>query len=524
MGLRDGRTWSAPITTAADQTRAHKVIYFALAVLGFSFWFFAAVPFASHRETYAWLAGSTTQTVLQQFSFGGASTYRPLSQAVIFPLFLWLDAGTFPTSVVRQGVLQGLVYTLFVTGWWLLYRSAPQRRVFAALALVAGAVLFSGYVHLFHIYGLMYVPVILTLGAVIGWNATDRLEANAPWLALVTTVLVLWHPFAAALFVACYAGFYLERFHIHDGRQHLKTLLLLLVPTVGIFCVVVLFGRDSHAVDSRLAAFLASYRTNEVNIVASAVVLMLACVTALSMVSSIRRGVLIALIAAAAGVAFLANGLPVLFVWFGIVLVKLWRMRLWSVFLLMLATALLPFGGATGTPIHALFAIIVATYATALGSETAERALSLVPLRYAVGVIAVALIVVTLVRSGMDMPVVSGVARPLLAERERTYQLEHALAWMHRSPYCRSAIAFVDPSGSPAESVESAIDRRHRPPAGIQDVQLFWNTILRCEPHDDGTTAVVTFGEPSVTGFTPVYRVEGRYANGVMVSIGRTNR
>jgi len=31
--------------------------YFMLAMLGLSFWFFLGLPFASHRETYAWLAG-----------------------------------------------------------------------------------------------------------------------------------------------------------------------------------------------------------------------------------------------------------------------------------------------------------------------------------------------------------------------------------------------------------------------------------------------------------------------------------
>jgi len=36
--------------------RTHTLSYFILTVLGFSFWFFMAVPFASHREAYWWLA------------------------------------------------------------------------------------------------------------------------------------------------------------------------------------------------------------------------------------------------------------------------------------------------------------------------------------------------------------------------------------------------------------------------------------------------------------------------------------
>ena len=53
---------------------------------------------------------------------------------------------------------------MFVLAWWLIYRAAPHERLFALLAFVAGCVFFPGYVHLFHIYGIFYVPVVLTLG------------------------------------------------------------------------------------------------------------------------------------------------------------------------------------------------------------------------------------------------------------------------------------------------------------------------------------------------------------------------
>ncbi len=79
------------------------------------------------------------------------------------------------------------------------------------------------------------------------------------------------------------------------------------------------------------------------------------------------------------------------------------------------------------------------------------------------------------------MPIVTRVASPLLIERERTYQLEKILAWLHNSNYCASEIRFVETAGNPIESVESAITRRNRPPAGLEDVLLFWDTVLRCQ-------------------------------------------
>src|SRR4051812_47390625 len=61
-------------------TRTDVFAYFLLTVLGFSFWFFVAVPFGSHRETYWWLATVHQHQFAHALSFI-SSTYRPLHQA-----------------------------------------------------------------------------------------------------------------------------------------------------------------------------------------------------------------------------------------------------------------------------------------------------------------------------------------------------------------------------------------------------------------------------------------------------------
>ena len=105
--------------------RAETLSYYVLTVLGFSFWFLMVVPFASHRETYCWLAAVHSQDFAHALSFV-SSTYRPLYQAVIWFSFLILDRGGFPTSVLRQALFQLLVYAMFVLGWWLIYSAAMQ--------------------------------------------------------------------------------------------------------------------------------------------------------------------------------------------------------------------------------------------------------------------------------------------------------------------------------------------------------------------------------------------------------------
>jgi hypothetical protein len=218
-----------------------------------------------------------------------------------------------------------------------------------------------------------------------------------------------------------------------------------------------------------------------------------------------------------AAVLFAAR-IPLLMLWFAVVLVKLFRLRLWSLWLLMFSTALLPLGGATGTPTHILFAIIVAAFATALGWQGAEDAVKDASQYYILVPVGAAVCCLVLIRSGVHVPVLSRVAMPLLSERERTYQMEAALAWLRRSPYCDADLAYAVSAGSPAQSLRSAVTRENRPPADLEDVLVFWNGILRCRGGRDtfgrqrASTVVVTFGGPELHDSTPVHEIPGRYA------------
>jgi hypothetical protein len=251
-------------------THGQTFSYFIVMLLGFSFWFFMAVPFASHRETYWWLAMTQTQPFAKAFSVISV-TYRPVSQGATWLAFLALNSRIFPTSVLRQALLQGLVYAMFVFAWWLIYRAAPQKRLLAIIALLAGGVFFPGYVHLFHIYGIMYVPVVLTLGFLLYLHASDTLKRHELWFAVGAVLLVLWHPFATALFVGYYFGFYLETFSQRRRTQHIQAIAILLVGMVAIVALALLFPRADAvmSLQTRLFGFLVSYRTNEINLAAS---------------------------------------------------------------------------------------------------------------------------------------------------------------------------------------------------------------------------------------------------------------
>jgi hypothetical protein len=501
--------------------RMQTLSYFLLTLLGFSFWFFMAVPFASHRETYWWLAMTPTHSFATAFSVISV-TYRPLAQAVTWLGFVILDSKVFPTSILRQALFQGLIYGMFGMAWWLIYRAAPQRRPFALIALVAGGVFFPGYVHLFHIYGIMYVPVMITLGVLLRFYASRAVDNREVWLAVGASLLAFWHPFATALFVGFYFGFYLETFHQRSRSQHVQAFVILLADMAAIAALAFLFPRGDALMPlhTRLFGFLVSYQTNEVNFAASLVAFLLTQMVFVSMRVPPKLKLTAFLIVSALSGVFLVKGLPLLLLWLCAVLVKLFQLRTWSLFFLTLTAMLLPFGGGIGSPVFALFAIIIAVYVTPLGWFQGEKALSFLKPQYVTAAIILAASVLLTVRNGVNVPIVTKAATPLLTERERTYQLESILAWLHKSAYCHYDIGFVDSGGNPTDSPQSAITRKSRPPSSTEDVHLFWDNVLRCDKgvsNTNNATAILTFDSPAPSDAVQVFTVKGRYAGDASV-------
>lgn len=500
-------------TSSSVRTIRPSLIYFIIAVAGFSFWFLMAVPFASHREAYTWLASVHHGSFLEGLGLIG-KTWRPLGQIPAWLGFALLDPSIFPTSIPRQAILQGIVYAMFLLGWRIMYSAVPQPRSFAIVALAAGAVFFSGYIHLFHIYGLFYVPIMLILATMVRSYLLPGFARREAFLVSTAIAMVLWHPFATVLFLGFYFGRYLDTFRAYDRRQHVKAWIVLVAGLVAIVGMVIASPNLGKSWSyNPLAAFIISYRTNEINVFASLVALILAYVALLSIGLPPRLRLVLSVVTAILGLGFFLADIPLLLLWILVALGKLLHRRSWGLLVPLVVATLLPYGGRIGGPIYGLFPIILAVVVTPLGWTATETRLQSVGKRYAIALILGLLALVTAIRAGFSVPIVSTVARPLLAERERTFQLERALAWLSTSKYCAHDLAFVEAAGSPIDSVESAITRRHRPPSAVEDVAVFWEAALRCEANASTGrvkgTATITFGGPELSNATRVLDLPG---------------
>jgi len=404
---------------------------------------------------------------------------------------------------------------MFLLGWLLMYSAMPQPRLFALVALVAGAVFFTGYLHLFHIYGFYYVALMLTLGIMVRCYFTGSLKQHESLLALTAIALVLWHPFSTLLFLGFYLGYYLDRLATLPLKSHIKAWIILLSGSLAILAVVVLSPNLGQTwAYNPFAAFVISYRTTEINVIASVVALVLAYLGLLSIDISGRWKFALSVVIAVIAVAFYVLDIPLLLLWIAVVLGKLVYLRSWGLFVPLAVAALLPYAGRIGAPIYALFPVILAVVGTPLGWEAVERRLRVLGQRYAIAFLVGLAAILVAVRVGISVPLVSTLAKPLLAERERTFQLEHALAWLSASKYCAYDLGFVVASGNPIDSVEGAITRRYRPPSALGDVSPYWEAALRCEPSTERAkgTAIITFGGPELTDAVRILDLPGRNA------------
>ena len=483
---------------------SRKLLYGFMAVLGFSFWFFLAYPFANHNESFVIV------TQLEQMDLSDVLTdriypvanYRPLGQAVA-----WVG---YHIGGGNSSAVQLFNYIVAAIAWLVLFFALREHRVFSYAAFVVGGFLFPGYIYLFHLHGVFYSPLLLLL-AVLFLLETRPLSAGVLWAAAFTAlVAAFFHPYALPILVAALVGFTLER--PREFGAFGRILGGVVLGAVTLLVVMVILPRHDSALTSHemLSGLVTSYRMTEVNAAVSVVVAVLAVLTAWSYPVQAKVRWLV-LIASLAGIALaLVLGLPVLFVWIGVTLVKLVLMKKWWLVFVIGGTAMLPAPAASGSPTYAIFVIMSCTGALALSWGEAEARLARWGDGLAILLIATTLIVFALFRSGVEIPVLSRVAHPIFAERERTFQLEEIVSWLVRSEYARYEPVLLNKSGNPRLAPD-AVERAHRPPT-IQEYLSKYTRYKRQNEALPGKTVLIGFGGEEVPGGTLLYSVDSQHA------------
>lgn len=486
-----------------------KHLYCVIAIMGLSFCFLVGFPFQQHKESYLHVV-SIEQQSLMGYAINGLHDCvqkRPLAFALEWLAYKpW--GSVYPIQVVN--------FLLTISSWLLLCSALRQRRLFSVLGLLTGGAFFSGYLYLFHLSGAGYAPLLLLIALM--FSMRERLAETRQFalLAVATVVVALFHPFACLLYAGFMLGVFLEdRKLVTRGRVITAAVV---AAATAVAASVMNGGAGQEVAWSNVESLIVSLRTVEVHKLLALVSVGLTIWTVITAeVTKRSKGILLLAAIACIGAAVMAK-IPLIAAWMLVCVLKSLLARRFSGALLVVGAAALPFFGQTGTPTHMVYAVMICTALTAIDCTAIESKLGWVNGRFALAMGLVLGVLVVCIRLGVQVPVVSRFMQPLMAEREKTYQMANILSWLQRSPYKDRYIAFDRPAMATRKNYKQTIDRRNTAPtsAAYLDYYLAW---LR---NDSGTPdpnrrLVVTFGNSRLDGAKLAYSVPGRFAGSARV-------
>lgn len=477
--------------------------WLVLAVAGLSYWFWLGYPFANHNESYAWVAQFRTM------DFGAALTHHLIGVANVRPLgtgLAWLAYRVSNGSILPVEILN---YVLAVVAWGLLASRHPRRRAFALAALGVGAVLFSGYVYLFHLHGIFYSPLLVLIAVLLTQPEAALTNRRVGALFFGALAAALFHPFALPVFAGWLFGAWLER------RVPAVMVASLLGASAAITKLLLSGAKSLPFGPGSWTGLLVSYRMVEIHPAVTAFTLVLIAATALTTHLRTLARWLLAAALMALGWALAARTGSALPVWILACLVKLAIERRWSWAGMLALAAIFPIAYPTGSPTYTVPAWMICAATLALGADRLEHALAHLP-RIAPWT-AAGLVVAAVLALRLDyrVPVLAGLYRPLAAERERTYQLEDVIDWALLSDRRENPLVLYREARSPSEAA-NAVERIHRPPTQ----QAHLDRYMAERRHGPGTGSsrlLVTFGGEAVPEGELVYGSGSKYAGQVRV-------
>ncbi len=488
------------------ETQKQRKQFALLAALGVGFWFLVGFPFGNHNESYAWVA------YFEHHSLWNVIWTHHLPIATLRPLGQGLAYLGWKVSGGSTWTVQMFNFVLAALALYGMALATQEAATFALAMAVTGGTFFAGFIYLFHLHGIFYSPVLVILALLLHLERAGGSKAIPGELGVffcAVFVGLLFHPYALILFLAFIAGRIVERWTESTfGKQRLRILLGILI-----FFLILASRPSWHEMQpsANLQGILTSYRMTEPAPILSvlATVLSVATILSIEKIGLKYRLVLgLGVLLSAGGLAL--AGLPVVMLWVAVAIFKLAYLRRWTLCSMALGASVLPGIAPSGSPTYAIFAVLLSTFALAEGFTVAEGVLQRVDTRWVYAVIILAVGIDGGLRAGVRIPGVSKLAQPLIAEREKTWQLESVINWMLASPYRDWNLRLDGNTENPIGDETTAINRRNRPPAYQHYIDLYL-AAQRGSVFEPGSL-IVTFGGRELEGMKSVYSVAGRFA------------
>ncbi|MCI5117656.1 MAG: hypothetical protein D3913_06775 [Candidatus Electrothrix sp. LOE1_4_5] len=484
------------------------LLYVIFSILGISFWFFIGFPFDNHNESYTWITEINQLSIkipnVLLWSPTPLVNYRPLGTMTVLLGFILSDGSIYPQQIFN--------FIIAILAWLILYFAVTEKKLFSLVAFITGGVFFSGYIYLFHLHGVFYSPLLVFVAILIGisirniYLSSQRLAATFVLAVLAS----LYHPFALLIYSTFILGYFFEK---RDSATRIEFAIGGLSFAVSLILIKVLVPTGGTPSSEWALGLSTSYKMLELKQYLSIVSCLLSIATLLSLSISRQTKVIASIIVTTLSLGCVLLNQPTLFIWIIVCLIKTVFLRKWSLLLLVSSTAILPIATATGSPTYAIFSLMVcsAVFSFRWSLPTIES-----PFfdRIVLTILIITCSIGMLIKSDIYLPVITKLATPLLAEKEKTFQLENILNWWQASKYTQYRLVFCQSSGAPRSS-SNAINRTHRPPTDQKSLDIYTESLV--PQRNRVGQLLVCFGNEKIKAAEAIYAVPGKYNGQALV-------
>ena len=210
-------------------------------------------------------------------------------------------------------------------------------------------------------------------------------------------------------------------------------------------------------------------------------------------------------------ILFLYWQLPVLMIWVVVCAINMIVAGNRVIAALIAGTALLPLGSGSGSPTYVVFVLMICSFVTA--SATASDIPDFPWLRK-LSLAGVLLLTVCLlaIKKGVRVPVLGSIAKPILAEQEKTHQFKDIIEWkLKNKSYEPFVLQIYDPWILPVKS-NNSIDRVNRPVTEQSDLDEYMRFFSNGSYNNTKNAVLyVTFGDKILNEKNLVFSVEGKW-------------
>lgn len=485
--------------------------YLPLSILGISFWFFLGFPFANYHESYMWIAQFNTN-LLSDYIFqtiGHYSSYRPFGQASAILLYKLFSNSIIPFQLFNYGVI--------VLSFFILTSIIDEGKGLSIILTIIGGFFFIGFSFLFHLHGLYYSPLLLLISLIIYFYNKSLSLQNLVIVFIIVLITSLFHPYAIFIFIFYLIGLCIEKRKSLTVKYYLLGFSFILIGIVIINILVP--DQTVHWEVLKIKKLLNIYKPLDKNLIMSAVSVLLSLFTIRSIKMDIKLKNYFSLGVFLLSVLFYFISVPVILAWFISSIIKMSKLKKWTMVFLILATFLFPvFTGFESRHLYFLM-LIVCAYTVPINWEWLENKFYFIDGKKTIIILVCVLSLFLILKQDIHLPIISNIVQPLLAEKEKTYQLEEIIKWLRKSEYKGCNINFVSEYSNKSKT-KNQNRSTERFPTTNHYINNYLNSIRPANAQQKNNELLfVCFSDCFIENAKLIYSVKGIYAGNASVFI-----